>query len=92
MHLLPPAQRSGSIGSVQLPPEVIKVSADLFPGPFEVHWEADPEVPGESFLVITVSADGKPKDLVQRRREWHRRVCKLLPENDIRLCLTSTTA
>ncbi|HET6882024.1 MAG TPA: hypothetical protein VFI31_17790 [Pirellulales bacterium] len=72
-----------------IPPEVIDASASLFPGPLEAHWENDPELPNQQFLVVTVHASGQPRQLVERRREWHRRVSKSLPDANIRLCLTS---
>ena len=84
--------RRKSIAAALIPPQVIDVSADLFPGPLKAYWEADPDLPNEQFLVVTVQASGQPRQLVARRREWHRRVSKSLPDTNIRLCLTSTIA
>jgi hypothetical protein len=85
------SERQDRRGSVRaaVPPEVIKVSADLFPGSLDARWESDPELPNQLFLVVTVQANGQPRELVQRRREWHRRVSQSLPDANIRLCLTS---
>lgn len=82
-------RRRASIKAADLPPEVIAISADLFPGPLELHRETDPEAVEGPFLVLTVRARGTPKELVRRRREWHRRVCESLPGVDIRLIISS---
>jgi len=89
MHLKKRNRRTNPFSAAEIPPEIIEISADLFPGPIEAHLEADPEMPNEQFLVLTARARGKPKELVQRRLEWHRRVLKWMPDANIRLSLTS---
>jgi hypothetical protein len=73
----------------ELPVEIVQISTELFPGSLEVRVETDPEMPEDSFLVLTVHADGPAKDIVRRRREWHRRVSEMLPGTEIRLSITS---
>jgi hypothetical protein len=73
----------------ELPVEIVQISTELFPGPLEVQLETDPEMPDDSFLVLTVHADGPVKNIVRRRREWHRRVSEMLPGREIRLSITS---
>lgn len=88
MHLpRRPRPRKRRVAS-ELPAAVIDISAELFPGPLEVHLEFDPELPNKKFVVLTVRASGKPKDLVRRRLAWHRRVSEAVPETNIRLCIT----
>jgi hypothetical protein len=91
MHLPRKTRRAGLSKRIEVSPEILAISADLFPGPVESHLEVDPELPSKQFLVLTVRASGKPKELVRRRREWHRRVSQTLHEVDIRLSITSTT-
>jgi len=52
-----------------LPAEVGSITGELFPGTFTLDWDADPELPERRFLVLTVRANGDPKDRVRRRRE-----------------------
>ncbi|HVC93770.1 MAG TPA: hypothetical protein VND64_08770 [Pirellulales bacterium] len=76
--------------AADLPAEVCGITEELFPGPFTLDWDADPEVPETRFLVLTVHANGDPKDRVRRRREWHRRVSDAVPGLSIRLAITSS--
>lgn len=78
--------------ATELPTEILEISAQLFPGPLQLDHESDPESPGERFLVLTVRASGSPRELVERRREWHRRVSEVLPDMSIRLAITSAVA
>jgi hypothetical protein len=84
-HVAPAVESSDA---AELPAEIIRISAELFPGSLDVRWEADPELPKETFLVLTVHASGEPNELVNRRREWHRRVWRIAPEMQIRLSIT----
>jgi len=76
-------------GPADLPAEVGGTTGELFPGTFTLDWGADPELPETRFLVLTVRANGDPKDRVRRRREWHRRVSAAVPGLSIRLAITS---
>lgn len=72
-----------------IPPEVVEITQELFPGPFEVWPESDPEAPATPFLLLMVHAKGDAQQLVQRRLDWHRRVAEFLPDAEFRLVVTS---
>lgn len=90
MHISNTLQRRDVVRTANVPDEVIAITRELFPGPIELSYETDPETPDEPFLMLMVRASGKPKEVVQRRREWHRRVGEALPNPEIRLVITST--
>ena len=71
------APRAVAANAAALPSEIARISEELFPGPLEARCETDPEQPTEQFLVLTVHADGDPEEVVERRREWHRRVSSI---------------
>lgn len=75
--------------SCDVPPEVIDITQELFPGPIDAWLESDPETPSTAFVLLMVRADGDPKEIVDRRLEWHRRVADSLPHAEFRLCITS---
>ncbi|HVC98613.1 MAG TPA: hypothetical protein VND64_33410 [Pirellulales bacterium] len=77
----------GPTGSNALPPPVIAITDELFPGPISVSTEADPEAPSQSFLVLTVEASGEVREIVQRRREWHVKAEPFLVGWDVRLSI-----
>jgi hypothetical protein len=72
-----------------LPAEVVEITQEFFPGPFEVRQESDPEAPITPFVILMVHAKGDPKEIVERRLNWHRRVAGVLPDADFRLFITS---
>lgn len=72
-----------------VPAEVVEITQELFPGTFDVWLESDPEDPATPFVVLMVHAQGDPKELVQRRLNWHRRVADVLPDAGFRLSITS---
>lgn len=90
MHISNTLQRQEVARAADIPDEVVAITRELFPGSIEFSYETDPETPDEPFLMLTVRASGKPKEVVQRRREWHRRVGEALPNPEIRLVITST--
>ena len=51
----------------------------------------DPEEPEYRYLVLTVTWDGEPKEVIRRRLQWHDRVRCLLPDHAdvIRLSVVS---
>jgi hypothetical protein len=53
-----------------------------------VEVEQDPEIPDESYLVFNVTAEGPLADIVNRRLQWHDRLCELIPERAQRLRLS----
>jgi hypothetical protein len=54
--------------------DVIGVTNDLFSTNPTVEIEDDPENPGNPMVVFMVSANGSPKELVNLRVQWHKRV------------------
>lgn len=73
--------------AIALPKEVLDATQELFPGRVELEVDADPEDPGQAFLVITVEASGDVGELVHRRGQWHDRVRALLGCRDVRLSI-----
>ncbi len=67
--------------------QVVDLCRDLFPG--TVTWEVDfePEDPRHRFVVFTVSANGAPKAIVDRRCQWHERLREISPQFDCRLSI-----
>ena len=67
--------------------KIADITRSLFPG--EVTWqeEFDPDAPEHHFLVFTARADGEPREVVDRRCEWHVRVEQLQPPFDCRLSI-----
>ena len=69
--------------------EVVRMTEELFSSAVAVEVMSDPEVPGESWTVLTVEPTGDPKELVQRRSEWHERLVRQFPDQfqDLRLSI-----
>lgn len=73
--------------SAELLAKIADITQLLFPG--EVSWEEeyDPDAPEHHFVVFTACATGEPRDVVDRRCEWHVRVEELSPPFDCRLSI-----
>jgi hypothetical protein len=50
-------------------------------GPIAVESEYDPEVPSDEFFVLSVTASGPAKDIVERECRWHREVYDIARES-----------
>ena len=57
--------------------DVLSVTQEMFPGRSIAELDHDPEAPERPFVVITVAWDGSPKEIVQKRMEWHARISEL---------------
>lgn len=57
--------------------DVLSVTQEMFPGRSIAELDHDPEAPERPFVVITVAWDGSPKEIVQKRMEWHARISQL---------------
>ncbi|HEV3021032.1 MAG TPA: hypothetical protein VGX76_01135 [Pirellulales bacterium] len=75
------AERDGVIS------RALEVCREIFPGP--VTWEVDyePEDRQHEFFVFTVTANGDPKAVVDRRCQWHERLQEIFPRFDCRLSI-----
>ena len=73
--------------------EVVRMTQELFSSTVAVEVMSDPEVPGESWTILTVEPTGDPKDLVQRRSEWHQRLVRQFRDQfqDLRLSICPRT-
>ncbi len=60
--------------------EVVRMTEEFFSAPVSVETMSDPESPGQAWVVLTVEATGEPKELVQRRCDWHERLARQFPE------------
>jgi hypothetical protein len=57
---------------------VIGMTREMFPGSApEIETVADPEDAAHPFLMVTVQWAGDPRDSVEKRLEWHRRIARL---------------
>lgn len=77
---------------MSIPSEIVAITHDLFPGPVDAWIESDPEAPGSEFLIVMVHATDDPREITERRLEWHRRVARALPNAEIRLSITSVSS
>ncbi|HUG93384.1 MAG TPA: hypothetical protein VML55_21275 [Planctomycetaceae bacterium] len=58
--------------------EIKQLTQRHFPeGPVEVELDYDPEVPSDEFFVLSVTASGSARQIVERERQWHREVHEL---------------
>jgi hypothetical protein len=60
----------------------IRITKELFSGEVNVEWDCDPESPRELFVVFNVRASGETSELLNRQRQWHRRVAAIMPQGE----------
>ena len=60
--------------------ELCAIARELF-GEATTEIAIDPEIEDLHFLVISVRTSGEPREVANRRREWHRRTSPLLGED-----------
>lgn len=57
--------------------EVFRITKEIFGYEPTTEVMFDPEDPGWSWTVVNVKSQGEPKEIVQRRMEWHTRIDQL---------------
>ncbi|MBC7819034.1 MAG: hypothetical protein IAG10_19265 [Planctomycetaceae bacterium] len=60
--------------------EILRMSAELFPGPISVEVMSDPDSPSESWTVLNVESAGAPQEIVKTQCEWHERLARQFPD------------
>jgi hypothetical protein len=56
----------------------LAITAEVFPGPAEVHEEFHPAHPEHRWQTIVVRVDGEVNEVVDRSAHWHRRMLERL--------------
>ena len=54
--------------------KALAIRAEIFPGPASVEWIFDPSEPEEQWRVIVVSVRGELDQILEKQRQWHRRM------------------
>jgi len=67
--------------SKQVLDAVLEMTKDLFGENVSVKEEADPEIPGERYVVLDVVLRGDVREIVALDQEWHRRLLGTVAEN-----------
>jgi hypothetical protein len=68
---------SAPSGTADVIAKTVSITKALFPGDVRVEAEEDPEIAGLSYVVFNVAAAGGPREIIERRLEWHRRIAEL---------------
>ena len=53
---------------------ILSITRELFSDPIKVAEEEDPEIENERYVVFHVAVSGNPREIINRQREWHRKV------------------
>ena len=58
--------------------QALAITAEIFPGPFVVQDEFNPENPADKWQTIVVQAKGEVSEIVDNTGRWHRRMIEAL--------------
>ncbi len=61
--------------------QLVEITNDLFPpGAFDIRLAVDPDDPTDEYIVFSVSATGKHRDIFDREHKWHEEVSRIVGE------------
>ncbi|MFC1758812.1 hypothetical protein ACFL2H_08595 [Planctomycetota bacterium] len=72
--------------------KVVQMTKELYAGDVKIEVDFDPAEPDCTHVVFNVSDSGTAQEIVERRRDWHRRLRQIEPGNSGPLRLSVTVS